>query len=289
VICLTEKDLRKLADCLGELYQACELGALGGRVLAVLPALVGCDACSYDEVSPGRVLVAQTAPSGFAFPGTVGAFQEHMGQHPLLRHYRTTRDERAAKITDFLSLREFRRLPLYRDVYRLAGVDRQLAVTLRGGPGVMIGLAVSRAGRDFSERDRAALDFLRPHLVRVYANAAALSAAGLDVRALGKAAAGGCDGAAVIAADGRVSYLSDRARDLLRRYLEPAEPGECLPCSLRLWRAAALARANPACPAPAVLGSRQVGISPLTVRKHLEHAYPKLGVGNRTEAAARLR
>jgi len=32
-----------------------------------------------------------------------------------------------------------------------------------------------------------------------------------------------------------------------------------------------------------------LGISPLTVRKHLEHAYPKLGVGNRTAAAARLR
>jgi DNA-binding CsgD family transcriptional regulator len=32
-----------------------------------------------------------------------------------------------------------------------------------------------------------------------------------------------------------------------------------------------------------------LGISPLTVRTHLEHAYPKLGVANRTAAAARLR
>jgi DNA-binding CsgD family transcriptional regulator len=354
VICLAEKDLRKLADSLGELYQACALDAFGGRALAVLPALVGCDTCSYNEVNPvRRRVVAQTAPDGFAFPGMVEAFQEHMGQHPLIGHYRATRDGRARKMSDFLSLREFRQLPLYQNFYRLAGIDRQLAVTVPARPGVMIGLAVSRAGRDFSERDRAALDFLRPHLIRAYASAAALTAAGLDVRTLGNAALGGCDGAAVIAADGRVCYLSDRARDLLRRYLEPAEPGGFLPCSLRLWRAAALARARSAGPVPAVLGSREVargasrltltlisadaygsvllalaehsaaggerprgqgltqreieviglaadgrtnreiagllGISPLTVRKHLEHAYPKLGVGNRTAAAARMR
>lgn len=359
MIWMTEKDLRRLADSLGELYQACALDAFGARVLAVLPAFVGCDACSYNEVNPGRCQVAaQTAPDGFAFPGMAEAFQGYMGQHPLIGHYRATRDGRALKISDFLSLREFRRLPLYRDFYRRTGVDRQLAVAVRGRPGVMIGMAVSRAGRDFSERDRAALDFLRPHLIRAYASAAALSAAGLDLRALGEAMGagatwGGCDATAVITADGRLGYLSDRARDLLSRYAEPVKPGGFLPCSLRLWRAAALTRTHPSCPAPAVLGSRQVrrgesrltlmlisadrhgsvllaltehavtpgerteglgltrretevialaaegktnreiadrlGISPLTVRKHLEHAYPKLGVGNRTAAAARLR
>jgi DNA-binding CsgD family transcriptional regulator len=353
VVCLTERDLRKLADSLGELYQACPLDAFAERALAVLPAIVGCDTCSYNEVNPGRHrVVAQTAPDGFASPSMVEAFQEHMGQHPLIGHYRATRDGRALKISDFLGLREFRQLPLYQDFYRLAGVDRQLAVAVPGRPGVVIGLAVSRAGRDFSERDRAALGFLRPHLIRAHANAAALTAAGLDVRTLGQAA-GGCDGMAVIAADGRLSYLSDRARDLLSSYLEPAEPGGFLPGRLRQWRTAALARAHPACPAPAVVASRQVrrgasrltltlisadahgsvllalaehparpgegaeglgltqretevirlaaegrtnreiagmlGISPLTVRKHLEHAYPKLGVGNRTAAAARLR
>jgi DNA-binding CsgD family transcriptional regulator len=354
MICLTENDLRKLADSLGELYRACALDAFGGRALAVLPALVGCDTCSYNEVNPGRRrVVAQTAPDGYALPEMVVAYQEHMGQHPLIGHYRATRDGRALKIADFLSLREFRRLPLYMDFYRRAGVDRQLAITVPGRPGVIIGLAVSRAGRDFSERDRAALDFLRPHLIRAYANAAALTAAGLDVRTLTEAAARGCEGTAVIAADGRLSYLSEHARELLSRYLEPAELGGLLPGALRRWRAAALARSNPAGPAPAVLGSRHVrrgtsrltltlisadphgsallaltehpadpggrveglgltqreaevirlaaegrtnreiaellGISPLTVRKHLEHAYPKLGVGNRTAAAARLR
>jgi DNA-binding CsgD family transcriptional regulator len=358
---LTEKDLRKLADSLGELYRGCGLDRFGKRALAVLPGLIGCDACSYNEVNPARrQVVAQTAPDAFAFPGMVEAFHDYMAQHPLFGHYRATRDEHAVKITDLLSLREFRQLPVYRDFYRLVGVDRQLAIVAPARPGVMIGVAVSRSGRDFTERDRAALEFLRPHLMRAYANAAALSAAGLDVRALSEAVAGGCDAAAVIAADGRISYISDRARDLLSRYGEPAEPGGLLPSSLRPWRAAALARTHPACPAPAVLGSRRItrgascltltllsadphgsvllalaehpaaaggrarrpgddlrargltqreaevlslaaggrtnreiacllGISPLTVRKHLENAYPKLGVGNRTAAAAMLR
>jgi DNA-binding CsgD family transcriptional regulator len=252
VICLTEKDLRKLADCLGELYQPCALDAFGQRVLGVLAGLVGCDARSYDAVGPGGAVVAQTAPDGFAFPGMVQAFQQHMGQHPLLRHFRGTRDEHAAKVSDFLSLREFRQLPLYRDLYRLAGVDRQLAVTLPGGPGVLIGLAVSRSGRDFSERDRAALDFLRPHVIRAHASAAALTTAGLNVLTLGQAAMDGCGAVGLTERETEVISLAAKGRT-----------------------------------------NREIagllGISPLTVRKHLEHAYPKLGVGNRTEAAARLR
>jgi hypothetical protein len=62
------------------------------------------------------------------------------------RHYQATRDGRALKIADFLSLREFRRLPLYREFCRVVGVDRQLAVTVPGTPGVVIGLAVSTLG-----------------------------------------------------------------------------------------------------------------------------------------------
>jgi len=252
VICLTEKDLRKLADCLGELYQPCTLDVFGQRVLTVLAGLVGCDARSFDAVGPGRIVVAQTAPDGFAFPGMVQVFQEHMGQHPLLRHFRETGDRHAAKVSDFLSLREFRQLPLYRDLYRVAGVDRQLAVALPGTPGVLAGLAVSRAGRDFSERDRAALDFLRPHVIRAHAGAAALTAARLDVQTPGEAAVDGCGAVGLTQREAEVISLAAKGRT-----------------------------------------NREIagllGISPLTVRKHLEHAYPKLGVGNRTEAAARLR
>ena len=83
MICPTENDLRKLADSLGELYQACALDAFGERALAVLPALVGCDTCSYNEVNPGRRrVVAQTAPDGYAdllgiSPLTVRKHLEH--------------------------------------------------------------------------------------------------------------------------------------------------------------------------------------------------------------------
>jgi DNA-binding CsgD family transcriptional regulator len=351
---LGEKDLRRLTDSLGELYQACTLDAFPRRALSVLPSLVGCDTSSYNVVNPAlRRVAAHTEPANFALPGMVRAYEEHVGQHPLIRHYQATRDGRALKIADFLSLQEFRRLPLYREFYSVVGVDRQLAVTVPGRPGVVIGLAVSRAGRDFSERDRAALDFLRPHLARAHASAATLTALGMDIRAMSDAAGGRCDGTVIVAANGRVSYLSDEARDLLSRYLESAKPGGFLPWPLRPWCAAALARMHPVCRAPAVLGSRQVRrgpssltltliaadvhgstllalaehrgatsagtaslgltpretevlslaaegktnrdiadslrISPLTVRKHLEHAYPKLGVGNRTAAAARFR
>jgi DNA-binding CsgD family transcriptional regulator len=351
---LSEANFRDLADLLGWLYEPCALDAFPARALAALPAVVGLDTCSYNESNPSRRRVlARMEPAGCGFPGMAEVFEEHVGQHPMVRHYRDTRDDRACKITDFLSLREFRRLPIYREYFRVIGVDRQLAVTVPGRLGFRTGLAVSRAGRDFSERDRAALDFLRPHLARAYAGAAAMTAHGLDAGAQIERAGQECDGAAVITADGRLSHISDRGGELLSQYFAPATPAGYLPRMLRRWLAAVMARTQPAGPAPAVLASRQVGsggsrlgltlisadadgsvilalavqaadpaaraaglgltrretevltlaaegrtnreiatslrISPLTVRTHLEHAYSKLGVGNRTAAAARLR
>ena len=94
----------------------------------------------------------------------------------------------------------------------LTGTDlRKLAGTLGE-----LYRTVSRVSRDFSERDRAALDFLRPHLAQAYASAAALTALGLDVGALTQAAGQECEGTAPPrppgSGDGAGSTVSGPAR-----------------------------------------------------------------------------
>lgn len=74
------------------------------------------------------------------------------------------------KTTDFLSLREHRRTPMYVDIIGPDGADHEMMACLPDGPGRQLRLIVwrGRADPDFTERDRAVLTLLRPHLHAVH-------------------------------------------------------------------------------------------------------------------------
>ena len=79
------------------------------------------------------------------------------------------------KITDFYSTRQWHSTGMYTDHDRLLGVEHWLMLCLPNlpgrttGPGRHMRLYVGRGpGPDFSERDRALLTLLRPHLYQAY-------------------------------------------------------------------------------------------------------------------------
>lgn len=76
------------------------------------------------------------------------------------------------KISDFLSREDYHRLELYQDVYRRLGVEYQIAATIRTEPERITAFALSRRQNDYTERDRAILEMLRPHLVVAFNNLA---------------------------------------------------------------------------------------------------------------------
>ena len=82
------------------------------------------------------------------------------------------------KVSDFYSARQWHSTGMYRDTMRPTGLEHQLALCLPPGPGRIAGhgqtvrLLFSRGpGPDFSERDRAVLTLLRPHLHQAYLDA----------------------------------------------------------------------------------------------------------------------
>jgi hypothetical protein len=82
------------------------------------------------------------------------------------------------KISDFYSARQWHSTGMYRDTIRPAGFEHQLALCLPPGPrriagsGQTVRLLFSRGpGLDFTERDRAVLTLLRPHLRQAYLDA----------------------------------------------------------------------------------------------------------------------
>jgi len=75
-------------------------------------------------------------------------------------------------VADFYSPRQWRDTGMYREYLRPAGLEHELMLCLPAGPGRTVRLMFLRGpGRDFSERDRALLALLRPHLQEAYEEA----------------------------------------------------------------------------------------------------------------------
>ncbi len=224
------------------------------RAMAGVGALIASDVLTYNEIDTRRqrAIVIQE-PVGAISAGLVGTFERLAYQHPLISHYARTRESRPRRISDFLSLTEFRRLDLYQEFFGQLRVNYQMAVTIPSSNALVIGIAMNRTRRDFSERDRSVLDLVRPHLAQAYRNAAE--------RTMLQERADAAEGALWSSPATVLASLTRREHDVLVLVADGKT-------NLQI--------------------ADRFSLSPRTVQKHLEHVYDKLGVRTRTAAAMKL-
>jgi DNA-binding CsgD family transcriptional regulator len=108
-------------------------------------------------------------------PGFVGAYERHLAEHPLVTYYLRHRDDPVLKVSDFLSRRQYHRLGLYQEAYRLVDVQHQIGFRLRLAAPLLAGYALSRSHGDFTEEERLLLELVRPHVVQAYRGALAVA------------------------------------------------------------------------------------------------------------------
>lgn len=185
--------------------------------------------------------------------GMLEVWGRHAHENPLLQNYLRTQDGRAMRFSDVVSSEELHALPLFQNLYRPLGVEHQLSFTLPAGPQRVLAIALSRSDPDYSDEERDLADRARPFLIQAYLNAIAYDS-------LSTAAA---------APEPATPLLES----LLAAGLTQREAQ-----SLRL---VALGRSNQHVAAA-------LGISHRTVGKHLERSFRKLGVSDRSTAAARV-
>jgi DNA-binding CsgD family transcriptional regulator len=117
----------------------------------------------------GEVVVADTAPVNW----------EHYWHCQPCSYPDRTGDLRSiVKIADFYSERQWHSIGVRCGLYRPLGFEHNLMLTLPAGPALLPGPArtmrlffLRGPGSDFSERDRALLTLLRPHLHQAYLDA----------------------------------------------------------------------------------------------------------------------
>lgn len=210
-------------------------GALAAAVLPGLARLVGSDLAAYGEVGWRRSFVVEH-PAGSVGPAVRAAFDRSAAEHPLIAHYRRTGDQRPRTISEFLDRQRFQRLDLYRDVFRPLGVEHQVAFTVvdRTEPAV-VGVALSRAGQDFTERDRTVLALARPHLVAAHRRVVAQRRRDEVLAAVERAADREGQGLVVLDRHRRVCLATALTRRVLEERCGPVRDGARLPGPLDDW------------------------------------------------------
>jgi DNA-binding CsgD family transcriptional regulator len=163
---VSQETLRRvvgLVDSLADLDDPADFARIA---LPGLATVVGCDVATYNEIGPasGQTRYADY-PAGVLDPATQPVFAAHVHEHPLVNHYRSTGSGEPVMISDFLSQQRFHRLGLYAEFFSAIPVEHQVAVSLPGPDREVVGLALSRGRRDFSEDDRALLSVLLAPLI----------------------------------------------------------------------------------------------------------------------------
>jgi len=181
----SERDLRALAAIVTE--DRPDLPAREGLPPSLLDDLLGLipsDCLTVIGIDSGR----QENWFGYDFPAHEFDVVEEIGPEVYWDNYwasdsccypdRTGDLRSVTKISDFYSARQWHSTGMYCDTVRPAGFEHQLTLCLPPGPGRIAGpgqtmrLLFSRGpGLDFSERDRAVLTLLRPHLHQAYLGA----------------------------------------------------------------------------------------------------------------------
>jgi DNA-binding CsgD family transcriptional regulator len=230
-------------------------------VVARLGDLVPCEAITYQEIdlrtSCFPVSVSWTAERLADLRGETDADHEAeqdalywtVGPCPITVYRARTGDLSPVRMSDVIGGRRYHEQPIFREYFHPGGLDYVIDIGLPAPPERYRSFILFRRTEDgdFSERDRAVLELLRPHLHELEARAALrrrLREVPETLDANGRSAA--WDG------------LTLREREILSLV---AGGGTNAQIASRLW------------------------VAPSTVKKHLEHVYEKLGVGGRTAAA----
>ncbi|HVO55237.1 MAG TPA: helix-turn-helix transcriptional regulator [Solirubrobacterales bacterium] len=205
-----------LAELIGDAHAFEDLDEFRHGIPGLLRRFVPADVASYNEMDDdpdGSWWISD--PFLQITPDQEERFAELAEENPVLAYTRRTLDGRPRRISDFLSREEFHRLRLYREFYGQIAAEYQVALCLPSRPPVVIGLALTRAEEDFSDREVAMLGAARPHLIQAYRNAELAAAREATIAALEASLED--VGTAVIVVDryGRVDMATPAGRRLI--------------------------------------------------------------------------
>jgi len=247
---LSSRDLESLVRSLRPLYTCRAANDVLAESLRIVQSMIPADHVMWTgyEIADGVRMTTFLTHEPRDWQRFHSRLESGFATHPMASYYVTGGDRSALILSDFpRRVRENHR-GAYEEVYRALDMNHLMGIPLVQGSNRLLAIGVIRKSRDFTERDRAMLNLISPHIEQAYTNAESFAAlyrgpAGFPSRVAG-------------------------AQELSARESEVA-----------FW----LAQGKTNIEIGVILG-----ISNRTVEKHVEHVLAKLGVDNRFAAAVLL-
>jgi DNA-binding CsgD family transcriptional regulator len=178
-VTVSERDLRTLLGIVSDHRSDLPPAGLPPSLLTDLRDQIGCDELQFFGQDTRRQTgwFCQDLPAGSDIPGDdpddEQLYWEIYWDSTCCSYPDHTGDVRSVtKVSDFYSARQWHSTAMYSEMFRPFGLEYELLLCLPAGPLRTIRLLLGRGpGPDFSERDRALLALLRPHLHQAYLDA----------------------------------------------------------------------------------------------------------------------
>lgn len=166
---LDERDALAVLGLVEALTTAQTIDEYAVMAMTGLTELIPCVDASFNELNPSAGRIRWSAfPENSLMDHYAPLFAELMLQNPLVRYFDETADTRAMMWSDLATLDQIQQTDLHQQMFGPLGVYSQMALVLPAPPGIIVGFAVNTGVDGFSERDRAVMNTLRPHLAHYY-------------------------------------------------------------------------------------------------------------------------
>lgn len=197
-----------------------------------------------------RAMTFVSSPPNRANARQLKAATRYAHQSPFPAYFAATGDRSWLMVTDFMPLEEYQKTDFYREVHGPMGANYQLSAVVDYVDNTVFALTVDRTYRPFSERDRAVLNLIHPHLRLSYHNACAFDRAQQSIREFQAVVESGPGGFAYVQPDGTVRWATSRAVAAWQRFCpEEATRDKGVPTSVQHWLRRVIAASPPEQPA----------------------------------------
>jgi DNA-binding CsgD family transcriptional regulator len=176
---LRSRDLRAALEFVETAWALADRRAFPAQTLAALNELIPCDSLGYSDLDRvHRRLLDYVGTDEGDVDDDDELFWRIVDEHPLCRHHQAYVDFSAIRLSDVISRPRLVNSRVYAEWFRPLGIEAELEVGITPSRARTRNFVFDRAHGDFSARDRAVLELVRPHLRRIHEMTALRRAAG---------------------------------------------------------------------------------------------------------------
>lgn len=209
---LDHRDLLTIISAIGELNSDFDPQTLTRRTLAAAAKIVSAESAAFTGFTQNGAYADLMWTNNREYSAEeLEIFAAYIHENPLFEEFIVKKRAEVLKITDLISPNEFERTNIYNEFYKPVGVSNQLVTPMRVTDDLMITCTFNTEKSDFSERDKAALAMLAPHLASAIRSAFAY-------RRLSEALDTESCGIVALNSSGKPVFISEYARRIFKKY-----------------------------------------------------------------------